>query len=131
MEIPGGGAEGKEGPLHGRAAGRGPGPVGQSVHRELTTMRAPGFILLLTATALAGKSASTAPAPDVDPNKIINQSYNFLKEREPEMTEAEYALYSKVIPMISAQPEFALKLLEGMIAEEKTSAAFDYVLGNA
>lgn len=62
---------------------------------------------LLCAAALPMHAAKkNEPAvPAADPNRIINESYSFLKEREPEMTETEYALYEKVIPMISAQPD--------------------------
>lgn len=89
---------------------------------------------LVAACALSALPAHAAkqepPEPQLDPTKIINASYSFLKEREPEMTETEYALYEKVIPMISAQPEFALRLLEGMVGEADSSAAFEFVLGN-
>lgn len=79
---------------------------------------------------LAADKKSSPSAPALDPDRIINDSMNFLKEREPEMTETEYALYEKVIPMISAQPDFALRLLEGMVADANSSAAFEFVLGN-
>jgi tetratricopeptide (TPR) repeat protein len=76
--------------------------------------------------------ADTAPRPKADPKRIINESSSFLKEREPEMSEEEYALYEKVVTMLSTNPEFALKLLEGMMVEnQKPSPAFDFILGNA
>lgn len=87
-------------------------------------------LFLSVATPAWGAKKEEPPAPELDPNRIINESYSFLKEREPEMTETEYALYEKVIPMITAQPDFALKLLEGMIGEADSSAAFEFVLGN-
>lgn len=68
--------------------------------------------------------------PTVDPDRIVNESYGFRREREPTMTESEFALYEKVVPMITAQPEFALRLLEGMVGEQDSSAAFEFVLGN-
>jgi tetratricopeptide (TPR) repeat protein len=71
-------------------------------------------------------------APDLDPNRIINESNNFLKNREPEMTASEYALYEKISAMLSVRPEFALTLLEGMMRDgEKHSPAFALMLGNA
>jgi predicted Zn-dependent protease len=73
-----------------------------------------------------------AAAPKLDPKRIINESNSFLKEREPEMTAEEYALYEKVATMLSSQPEFALKLLEAMINDkEPPSPAFEFILGNA
>jgi tetratricopeptide (TPR) repeat protein len=79
------------------------------------------LVLLLPAIGLAAASA-----PNLDPKRIINDSNGFLKEREPEMTEEEYALYEKV-----SQPEFALKLLEAMMNDkEPPSPAFSFMLGN-
>lgn len=70
-------------------------------------------------------------APKLDPKRIVNSSYSFLKEREPEMTAEEYALYEKVVTTLSANPEFALKLLEAMMSEkEPPSPAFEFILGN-
>ncbi len=89
-----------------------------------------GILLALAAPLWCAAKKKEPPPPELDPNRIINESYGFLKDREPEMTETEYALYEKVIPMISAQPEFALKLLEGMVGEADSSAAFEFVLGN-
>ena len=69
--------------------------------------------------------------PKLDPKRIINSSYSFLKEREPEMSAEEYALYEKVVTSLSANPEFALKLLEAMMSEkEPPSPAFEFILGN-
>ena len=48
------------------------------------------------------------------------------------MTEEEYALYQKVVTMLSSNPEFALKLLEAMMSDkEPPSPAFEFILGNA
>jgi tetratricopeptide (TPR) repeat protein len=48
------------------------------------------------------------------------------------MTEEEYALYQKVVTMLAANPDFALKLLEAMFAErEQPSPAFQFIMGNA
>jgi len=73
-----------------------------------------------------------APAkPGLDPKRIINESNSFLKEREPEMTAEEYALYEKVLTMLGTGPEFAIKLLEAMMNEnEPPSPAFQFILGN-
>ena len=82
--------------------------------------------LLLPILGLAAE-----PAPKLDPKRIINDSNGFLKEREPEMTAEEYALYEKVATMLPTQPEFALKLLEAMVNEkEPPSPAFSFILGN-
>lgn len=71
-------------------------------------------------------------SPQLDPKRIINQSSSFLKEREPEMTAEEYAIYERVLTMLNTRPEFALKLLEAMMTEkEPPSPAFEFILGNA
>ena len=68
----------------------------------------------------------------LDPKRIINESTGFLREREPEMTAEEYALYEKVVTMLTSNPAFALRLLEGMMNEsEEPSPAFRFILGNA
>lgn len=103
------------------------------------------LLLLLAATARGQdletflndtirRRADRANAPDVklDPKRIINQSNSFLKEKEPEMTGEEYALHENVVGMLETNPEFALKLLEGMMKEKETpSPAFEFILGNA
>jgi predicted Zn-dependent protease len=67
-----------------------------------------------------------------DPKRIINESSNFLKDREPEMTAEEYALYERVMTMMSTKPDFAVKLLEAMMSDkEPPSPAFEFILGNA
>ena len=67
----------------------------------------------------------------LDPKRVINESYSFKRNAEPEMTEEEYALYEKIVDMIAVQPEIALKLLETLIAgSEKQTPAFEFVLGN-
>lgn len=69
--------------------------------------------------------------PEFDPKRIINESSGFLKEREPEMTAEEYAIYERTLTMLSTRPEFALRLLEAMISEkEPPSPAFEFILGN-
>jgi tetratricopeptide (TPR) repeat protein len=69
--------------------------------------------------------------PGLDPKRIINESNSFLKEREPEMTAEEYALYEKVVTMITTNVAFALRMLDAMM-DEKTppSPAFEFILGN-
>lgn len=68
----------------------------------------------------------------LDPKRIVNESNSFLKEREPEMNAEEYALYEKLVSMLSSNPQFAVRLLEAMISEkEKPSPAFEFILGNA
>jgi tetratricopeptide (TPR) repeat protein len=84
-------------------------------------------LLLSPATGLASR-----PDSKEDLNRIINESANFLKNREPEMTAGEYAIYEKVVAMINVEPEFAMQLLQGMFAgKERPSAAFEFVMGNA
>ena len=83
------------------------------------------------ALTIASLTARAELELELDIDSVINESYNFLKSREPEMTRSEYALYEKVVPMVFEQPEFALTLLETMIAdEEEESAAFHYILAN-
>ena len=84
------------------------------------------------------RAQSTAPVstpvkdPALDPKRLINASSSFLKEREPEMNAEEYALYEKMVGMLSSNPTLALKLLENMQKEgEKPSPAFQFILGNA
>jgi tetratricopeptide (TPR) repeat protein len=78
------------------------------------------------------KQKTTSSGPKLDPKRIINQTNSFLKEREPEMSAAEYALYEKVVTMLASNSEFAVKLLEAMMNEkEPASPAFEFILGNA
>ncbi len=86
------------------------------------------LILSLVVPALAWGGDTP---PKLDPKRIINASNGFLKEREPEMSAEEYALYEKVVTSLSANPEFALKLLEAMMTDkEAPSPAFEFILGN-
>ncbi|MDD2762515.1 MAG: tetratricopeptide repeat protein [Opitutaceae bacterium] len=88
--------------------------------------------LLLALLVLSTSAFSAEPPPKIDPKRIINESNAFLREREPEMTAEEYALYEKVSTMLASQPEFALKLLEAMMNDkEPPSPAFEFILGNA
>lgn len=91
--------------------------------------------LLLAASLLClapTQGWASRPASKEYLNRIINQSANFLKNREPEMTGTEYALYEKVVSMLSVQPDFAMQLLESMMSgKERPSPAFEFVLGNA
>jgi tetratricopeptide (TPR) repeat protein len=77
-------------------------------------------------------TAPTTEPPRLDPKRIINESNSFLKEREPAMTAEEYALYEKVVTMLTTNVDFALKMLEAMMDEkEPPSPAFEFILGNA
>ena len=79
----------------------------------------------------ANSFAATIMFSTKDAEKRISESYNFLKDREPEMTEDEYVLYERVIPMVFSQPDFALTMLETMLADDQPeSPAFSYVLAN-
>ncbi len=94
-------------------------------------MKSQKIVLLVLLSATAG-GAARADEPKLDPKRIINESSSFLKEREPEMTEEEYALYQKVVTMLSTNPTFALKLLEAMMGDkDQPSPAFQFILGNA
>ncbi|MEO7413746.1 MAG: tetratricopeptide repeat protein [Opitutaceae bacterium] len=91
------------------------------------------FILLscLTFLVATSEAASKPKAPPLDPKRIINESYRFLKDREPQMTENEYTLYEKVVPMAKDSPELVTQMLEGMVSSaEPASPAFSFVLGN-
>jgi tetratricopeptide (TPR) repeat protein len=88
------------------------------------------LVFALFIAVIAG--AVRADSPKLDPKRIINESSSFLKEREPEMTEEEYALYEKVVSLVASNPEFAVKLLEAMKSDkERPSPAFEFILGNA
>ncbi|HZZ20923.1 MAG TPA: tetratricopeptide repeat protein [Opitutaceae bacterium] len=88
--------------------------------------------VLLVCLSLSLAAAVRADEPNVNPKRIINESNSFLKEREPEMTEEEYALYQKVVSLVASNPEFAVKLLEAMKSDkEQPSPAFQFILGNA
>jgi tetratricopeptide (TPR) repeat protein len=88
------------------------------------------LVFALLIAVIAG--AVRADGPKLDPKRIINESSSFLKEREPEMTEEEYALYEKVVSLVASNPEFAVKLLEAMKSDkERPSPAFEFILGNA
>ncbi len=70
--------------------------------------------------------------PELDAKRIVNQSNSFLKEREPELTSEEYAVYEKVATLLTTSPELALRMLETMMTEkEPPNPAFAFVLGNA
>jgi tetratricopeptide (TPR) repeat protein len=90
-------------------------------------------LIPLVSLAIALHGIASASEPKLDPKRIINESSSFLKEREPEMTEEEYALYQKVVTMLASNPEFAVKLLEAMYTSDKEppSPAFGFILGNA
>lgn len=87
-----------------------------------------GLLLLLSSTDVHARR----PAAGEELNRIVNESASFLKNREPEMTASEYALYEKVVAMLSIQPEFAMQLLQSLMSgKERPSPAFEFVLGNA
>jgi tetratricopeptide (TPR) repeat protein len=84
---------------------------------------------VLLGSALPG-AAADRPPPKIDTKRLVNESYSFRKNQEPDMTEDEYALYERVVTMVTAQPEFALKLLETLTGSQQKSPAFEFVLGN-
>lgn len=70
--------------------------------------------------------------PAVDVKKAITKTNSFLKDREPEMTSEEYAIYEKVVALLGTNAELAVKMLEAMTSEkEKPSPAFEFILANA
>jgi tetratricopeptide (TPR) repeat protein len=80
---------------------------------------------------LSGLVEPLTAEPDVNPSRIINESFNFRKEREPDMTAAEFALYERLSGMVETNAAFALQLLETMLGDDDDdSAAFDLALGN-
>lgn len=98
------------------------------------TLPRPRWQACLAAALLLSPTAALAslPAAKADQDRIINESADFLKNREPEMTDGEYAFYEKIVAMLKIQPEFAMQLLQGMTAgNEHPSPAFEFVMGNA
>ena len=72
------------------------------------------------------------PPPKVDTRKIVKASYHVLKDREPELTPDEYAVYEKVVTLLGTSPVLGMKLLQTLMGgKEKASPAFEFVLGNA
>jgi tetratricopeptide (TPR) repeat protein len=70
--------------------------------------------------------------PRIDAKKLVKQSSSFLREREPEMSSEEYALYEQVVTMLTNNPQFAVRMLEAMMTgKEPVSPAFEFILGNA
>jgi predicted Zn-dependent protease len=82
--------------------------------------------------SIPNQRAKEAARPTPDARRIINQSSSFLKEREPEMTEEEGAIYEKLSGMLANNVDLAVKMLQGMVNEKvPPSPAFDFILGNA
>ena len=71
------------------------------------------------------RAQKVAPkGPQLDPKRIINQSNSFLKEREPEMTEEEYALYEKIVTILAdAGTRYQSKLYNPAFLREKNLPA--------
>jgi tetratricopeptide (TPR) repeat protein len=92
-------------------------------------------IAVLTVEPGANADDDGRANPKLDPKRIINESMNFLKEREPDMTAEENALYEKANQLMDQKPDYALKLLESIgsesSAKEPASPAFELLLGNA
>jgi len=92
------------------------------------------FGLTLLPCVLPAKDWETQAAPKLDPKRIINESAKFLKEREPDLTAEENALYEKAIQLQAKQPALAINLLEGLAAKpsgkDPVSPAFELLLGN-
>ncbi len=90
------------------------------------------FLLPLCALALSASTTFGAESkPVLDPKRIINESYNFLKNQEPEMAADEFALYEKSVSLIAVRPDYGFKLLETIVSgTEQKSPAFSLALGN-
>ena len=95
---------------------------------------------LLLATPLAAADieydllirSTELPRPATDPKALVKASTKFLRDREPEMTGEEYALYEQVSAMLATNPEFAVRMLEAMRNDKQPpSPAFEFILGNA
>jgi tetratricopeptide (TPR) repeat protein len=87
---------------------------------------------LISLFELGAEQSKTDPRPpQLDPKRIVNESNSFMKDREPEMTAEEYAIYEKVVTVLTTNVDFALKMLEAMMNEkEPPSPAFEFILGN-
>ena len=90
------------------------------------------LITFLLVPVLGLAQAGAAPGPkEIDGQEMIRNSYQFLLNREPEMTDTEFAIYEQVLPMVFDKPEVAILILETMLADdEPESPAFSYVLAN-
>jgi tetratricopeptide (TPR) repeat protein len=90
---------------------------------------------LLLATWCLGCGGGALGAAPLDGGRLIEESSQLQKAPEPEMTDAERAVYDKVAPILATKPAFALKLLKAMTAsataDAKPSPAFEFMLGNA
>jgi tetratricopeptide (TPR) repeat protein len=94
-----------------------------------------GWLLAATAILPVGAFAQgmgygETPEARPDPHRIINLSMGFLKEREPDLTAEESALYENAR---TQKPDLAIKLIEGIVAaknERPASPAFLLLLGN-
>jgi tetratricopeptide (TPR) repeat protein len=92
-------------------------------------------VLLLSAAAFLCEPANGQTDGDeprrLDPKRIINQSMNFLREREPDMSAEESALYENARKQT---PDLAIKLVESLVSggkrEKPASPAFHLLLGN-
>ena len=98
----------------------------------MATAAAIAWLLLTVPVRAADRSRPdrVPPVPGVDADAIIRSSYNFLREREPYMTDGELAIYRQVMSMLKSEPEMALRLLEDKMWDTGSSAAFDLALGN-
>lgn len=94
-------------------------------------MRITASLLIAVCLSSPLESREDDAVPEVDVNAVINESYQFLRNREPRMTATEFSLYETIVPMVFEQPDYAMRLLETMISDdEPESAAFEFILGN-
>ena len=113
------------------------------------------LLLLLLASAASGSLRAQAPAvgsaedptfkegsyilhqqeptaPKVDTKQVVKASLIVLKDREPEMTTDEYALYQKIADILPVNPQLATTMLTSLVGDNaNASPAFQFALGAA
>lgn len=96
----------------------------------------PVFLLVAAALLPAGATAQGLAYGEgggsrPDPHRLVNASMDFLKDREPDLTAEESALYENAR---TQKPELAIKFVEGLVTKAKgespASPAFLLLLGN-
>lgn len=92
------------------------------------------MLAALLPAATTAREGGTDPETKLDPKRIINRSMNFLRDREPDVSAEENALYEKAQQLAATKPESALTLLESVVEKPKdrepASPALDLLLGN-
>ncbi|MEM9158922.1 MAG: tetratricopeptide repeat protein [Verrucomicrobiota bacterium] len=72
--------------------------------------------------------------PDLSGDDFIKRftaNYGVLSEKEPPLSDLEIAVLKKLAPMMRVNKDYAQSLLKSMtVAEDESSATFNYLLGN-